>query len=262
MGFSDKVVIITGASSGIGAAIAVTFAKERANVVLAARTEKRLKEVAAKCQEYGVNPLIIIADVSKDSDVKKIIKTTIDKYGKIDILINNAGIVDTAAIYEENAIQVYDRIMSTNLRPAVYLTNLAAKYLIETKGNIINISSVAAVDTVSNGYFAYCTSKAAMDHFTRSIALDLASKGVRVNTVNPGPVATDILSNPGINLDRNDDMMRKLEETTALGRISQPEEIADLVLFLASDKAQAITGSSYITDNGMLLKRNINVIDE
>ncbi|XP_075980344.1 3-oxoacyl-[acyl-carrier-protein] reductase FabG-like [Anticarsia gemmatalis] len=256
MGFSEKVVVITGASAGIGAAIAVKFAEQRANVVLVARNQKNLKEVAEKCQEYGCTPFIIVADVSKDADTKKVIQNTIAKYGRIDILVNNAGIIADAAIYEENAMQVYDRIMTTNLRAAVYLTNLAAPHLIETRGNIINISSIAAVDTVNSGNFAYCTSKAGMDHFTRSVALDLGPKGVRVNTVNPGPVHTGIIDYRGPS---RDEIWKQWEPNTALGRVSAPEEIGDLVLFLASDKAKSITGSSYLTDNGVLLKRNIKL---
>nr|XP_021190171.2 uncharacterized oxidoreductase TM_0325 [Helicoverpa armigera] len=255
MGFRDMVVIVTGASSGIGAATAIKFAEQGANVVLVARNQARLKEVAAKCCSHGVKYCIIIANVTKKDDIKRIVATTVERFGKIDVLVNSAGIVGKANIWDPNAMEVYDKTMATNLRSVVYLTNLAAPHLINTEGNIVNISSAAAVDIILPEHFAYCTSKAGLDHFTRSAALDLAPKGVRVNSVNPGPVRTNF----GQSLDKNKteqrDCWSKFETMTALGRISDPEEIADLVLFLASDKAKAITGSSYITDNGALLKK-------
>uniref|UniRef100_A0A2A4JK27 Short-chain dehydrogenase n=1 Tax=Heliothis virescens TaxID=7102 RepID=A0A2A4JK27_HELVI len=220
--------------------------------VLAARNQAKLKEVADKCASYGVKYCMITADVTKNDDIKKIVATTVERFGKIDILVNNAGIIGKAAIWDANAMEVYDKLMRTNLRSVVYLTNLAAPHLIKTKGNIVNISSIAAVDVFLPEHFAYCTSKAGLDHFTRSAALDLAPKGVRVNSVNPGPVQTNIADGLGVN---KDELWKKLEAATPLGRISVPEEIGDLVLYLASDKAKAITGSCYITDNGILLKR-------
>ncbi|XP_047032062.1 3-oxoacyl-[acyl-carrier-protein] reductase FabG-like [Helicoverpa zea] len=255
MSFRKKVVIVTGASSGIGAATAIKFAEQGANVVLAARNQAKLKEVADKCEGYCGAHCMVIADVTKNEDIKKIVATTVERFGKIDVLVNNAGVGGAAAIWDTNAMEVYDKIMATNLRSVVYLTNLAAPHLIKTKGNIVNISSIAAVDVILPEQFAYCTSKAGLDHFTRSVALDFAAKGVRVNSVNPGPVQTNFVDNMGVNKADVDDLWKKLESKTPLGRISVPEEIADLVLFLASDKAMAITGSSFITDNGILLKR-------
>ncbi|XP_075980419.1 putative oxidoreductase TM_0325 [Anticarsia gemmatalis] len=259
MGFADKVVIITGASSGIGAATAIKFAEHKAKVVIVARTESKLKEVAAKCEKHGTKPLIIVADVTKDNDIKNIVSTTISKLGKIDVLVNNAGIGGNAAIWDDKAMEVFDKLMATNLRSIVFLTNLAAPHLIKTKGNIINISSVAGMEVLRAECFSYCTSKAALDHFTRSVALDLGPKGVRVNTVNPGPVKTDFISNLGIDKANHDKFWKNIGTMTILKRVSEPEEIADLVLFVASDKARAITGSSILTDNGMALFRDIKL---
>nr|XP_021190172.2 3-oxoacyl-[acyl-carrier-protein] reductase FabG-like [Helicoverpa armigera] len=252
MSFPEKVVIVTGASSGIGAAIAVKFAEQGASVVLTARNQARLKEVADKCGSYGAKHCIIIADLTKKDEIEKIVATTVEHFGKIDVLVNNAGIAGRASIWEANAMELYDTIMATNLHAVVYLTNLAAPHLIKTKGNIVNISSIAAVNVIKPEQFAYCTSKAGLDHFTRSAALDFASKGVRVNSINPGPVETNIAQCLG---DRQGEFWNIMQKMTALGRLSDSEEIADLVLFVASDKAKAITGSSYITDNGLLLKR-------
>uniref|UniRef100_A0A2H1WFW5 SFRICE_026379 n=1 Tax=Spodoptera frugiperda TaxID=7108 RepID=A0A2H1WFW5_SPOFR len=255
MSFADKVVIVTGASSGIGAAVAIKFAEEAANVVLVARNQAKLKEVLKKCEGHRGKAVTVIADVTKNEDIKKIIAQTINQFGKIDILVNNAGVGGLAAVWDTKAMEVFDKVIATNLRSVVYLTNLAAPYLIKTKGNVVNISSIAAVDVITTEHFAYCTSKAGLDHFMRSAALDFAPKGVRINSVNPGPVRTDFAENLGVGKSEADKFWEMTREATALDRISEPDEIADLVLFLASDKARAITGSSYITDNGCLLRR-------
>ncbi|XP_035440460.2 17-beta-hydroxysteroid dehydrogenase 14-like [Spodoptera frugiperda] len=249
MSFQDKVVIVTGASSGIGAAIAIRFAEEGAKVVLVGRNQEKLNNVSKKCG----NPLIIAADVSKDEDAKRVIEETLRYFGQIDVLVNNAGITGSSKILEDGAIQAYDRIMSINLRAVVVLTHLAVPHLVKSKGNIVNISSVAALKVFS-GIFAYCTSKAGLDHFTRAVALELAPLGVRVNVINPGPVKTDIIENAGAPKEIAEASFNAMTNMTALSRISDPVEVADLVLFIASDKSKAITGSSIVTDNGTMIK--------
>ncbi|CAH2094138.1 unnamed protein product [Euphydryas editha] len=251
MSFTNKVVIVTGASSGIGAATAISFAKEGANVVIVGRKEQKLQKVKEECAKVGKVPLVVRADVSNDEDVKRVIEETIGKYGQIDVLVNNAGIIGFDGILSDNIMSVFDSIMNTNLRGVVYMTHLAAPHIIKTKGNIINISSVLGKMTYKQiPMVCYSASKAALDHFTRHVAVDLAQYGVRVNTISPGPVKTDLLSNAynEISTPQSDD-----EDKTPLGRISDSEEIADLILFVASDKAKAITGSDYVTDNGSML---------
>ncbi|XP_026725155.1 uncharacterized protein LOC113492068 [Trichoplusia ni] len=251
MSFNDKVVIVTGASSGIGAAIAVEFSGLGAKVTIVGRNEKNLNEVAKKCK----SPLQIVADVTNENDLKKIVNETVKHFGKIDILINNAGMSLLSSILAENAIEIFDKVMNTNLRSTVYLTHLAAPHIIKTKGNIINISSICGLAVLAKDLFAYNTSKAAMDHFTRSIASELASSGVRVNSVNPGPVKTNFIENMGLaKKEQVDATYDHIALTTALGRVSGAEEIADLVTFLASDKARAITGAVFVSDNGSLVK--------
>ncbi|XP_026725151.1 17-beta-hydroxysteroid dehydrogenase 14-like [Trichoplusia ni] len=250
MNFNDKVVIVTGSSSGIGAAIAIEFSALGANVCLVGRNQKKLDEVAKKCN----NPLVLVADVTQDKDIQRIVNETVRYFGKLDILVNNAGMGSSASIKSETAMAVFDKIMNTNLRSVVYLTHLAAPHIIKTKGNIINISSVLGLRVLMADSFAYNTSKAGLDHFTRSVAAELASDGVRVNSVNPGPVFTDILENSGANEAIQKAIFDKMKQGTALNRISEPSEIADLVIFLASDKARAITGSVYVSDNGYLIK--------
>lgn len=250
MSLVNKVAIVTGASSGIGAAIALKLSEEGVRVTIVGRNENKLKSVAEACGKRGSKPLIIVADVSNDADAKKIVSETLNFFGKIDILVNNAGIGNASSILDDKAMDVFDKVVSTNLRSAVQLTHLSAKYLIETKGNIINICSIAATTVLSKTAFSYCTSKAGLDHFTRCIALELAPKGVRVNAINPGPVKTEIIENTGVNAAVSKHIWDIMKKSTALGRIGDAEEIADLVAFLASDKARSITGSSITTDNG------------
>ncbi|CAH0595534.1 unnamed protein product [Chrysodeixis includens] len=250
MSFQNKVVLITGGSSGIGAATAELFAKEGADIAIVARNEVKLKNTAEKCEKLGAKVLIIKADVAVDSDLKRIIKETIDRFNKIDVLVNNAGILTSATIEDENLMEIYDKTINTNLRSTVYLTNLAVPYLIKTKGNVVNISSILGSSTLGNPHrLSYCVSKAGMDHFTRAAALQLTSSGVRVNAVSPGATKTDVLSNAGIQTSWDD-----IAKIFKVERISEPEEIGEVILFLASDKARSITGANYCIDNGALLK--------
>lgn len=252
MSFTDKVVIVTGASSGIGAAIAIAYAREGAKVAVVGRNEARLAEVAKQCEQHGKKPLIIKADVSNDGEARTIVKKTVDHFGQLDILINNAGIARNANVADEKIVEYFDQVMNTNLRSAVLLTSLAAPHLVKTKGNVINMSSSFGMTVPGERYMSYSVSKAALDHFTRCTALELASHGVRVNSVNPGPVQTDMVANAGA--PKPDLVWQAFKARTALNRIGEPEEIADLILFLTSDKARSITGSSYVSDNGWLLK--------
>ncbi|KAL0871099.1 hypothetical protein ABMA27_004903 [Loxostege sticticalis] len=255
MSFKNKVVLVTGASSGIGAAIALKFAEEGANVAIVGRNEDKLKNVAENIAKVGNKPLVIVADMTKDNDVQRIVNDTLQQFGKIDVLVNNAGVVKYIDITDENAMKEYDSVITTNLRSVVYLTHLTSKYIIETRGNIINISSVAGQSVWKNA-FAYCTSKAGLDHFSRAIALDLAPKGVRVNTISPGPVKSDIIENMGLKGEAATALLDGVIQKTALKRISDSVEIAQLTLFLASDRAVGITGSTYVTDNGFMLGGN------
>lgn len=252
MSFKNKVVLVTGASSGIGAATAIAFAAEGAKVSMVGRNETKLASVAKICAQKGSKPLVIAADVTLDAE--RIINDTIKHYGSLDILVNNAGIYSPTSIFSPDALEGYDRVLTTNLRATVQLTHLAVPYLVKSKGNIVNVSSIVALGIVIDNSFAYNTSKAGLDHFSRSIALELAKHGVRVNCVSPGPVKTDITQNAGMTKEQSDEMMVAVQKSTALQRTGDPEEIADIILFLASDKARSVTGSNYVSDNGSLLK--------
>ncbi|CAG4951731.1 unnamed protein product [Colias eurytheme] len=253
MSFNNKTVLVTGASSGIGAAIAIKFAEEGADVAIIGRNEGKLKNVLDKCRKYGRDPLIVVADLTNDSDTRRVINEVIKHYGKLNILVNNAGTVSFASILSENAMNVFDQTMAINLRASVFLTHLSLPHLIESRGNVVNISSIGACQTLFPYNFTYCASKAALDHFMRSIAMELGGKGVRVNNVNPGPVKTEYFENSFQNEKERTSTYEMLTKAAALGKISEASEIADLVLYLASDKARSITGSSFVIDNGVML---------
>ncbi|CAG4933797.1 unnamed protein product [Colias eurytheme] len=244
MSLKNKVAIVTGSSSGIGAAIAEKFSNEGAHVVMVGRNESKLSAVAARCKD----PLVIKAELKNDEDIVRIVKETVNKYGKIDILVNNAGSSFPGSVLTGDLLKSYEEVMKVNFRAVVHLTKLATPHLIETKGNIINISSIAG-QKASPGIMMYGISKAALNHFAQDVAIELSPYKVRVNTISPGPVRTDILENTNSPF-----TWEALQKQTLLDRVSEPEEIADLTLFLASDKAKGITGANFVSDNGMMFK--------
>lgn len=239
---------MTGASSGIGAATAILFSKHGAYVTMVGRNETKLKIVAEKCAKVGKNPLVIVADLAKEDDVKTIITETIAKYGKLDVLVNNAGKAVIGGIVNGKILEAYDEIMRVNMRAVIQLTCLAVPYLIDSKGCIVNISSVAGKRVKLPEHAAYNISKAGLDIFTKAAALELSAYGVRVNEISPGPVKTDFLDNADMELSWDD-----FEKRMPLGRVSKAEEIAELILYLSSEKAVGITGSDFVSDNGALL---------
>lgn len=183
--FANKVVLITGASSGIGAGTAELLATKGAWLVLVGRNAQNLANVAGKCTpSHGAPPpLQIVADVTNEADAKRTIDTTIEKFNKLDVLVNSAGIIKKGTI-ETATLADYDEVMSTNVRAIFHLTQLSVPYLIITKGNIVNVSSVNGIRSFA-GVLVYNMSKAALDQFNNCIALELAEKGIRVNSVNP-----------------------------------------------------------------------------
>lgn len=183
--FANKVVLITGASSGIGAGTAELLATKGAWLVLVGRNAQNLNNVAEKCTPtHGAPPpLQIVADVTNEADAKRAIDTTIEKFNKLDVLVNSAGIIKKGTI-ETATLADYDEVMSTNVRAIFHITQLAVPHLIVTKGNIVNVSSVNGIRSFA-GVLVYNMSKAALDQFNNCVALELAEKGIRVNSVNP-----------------------------------------------------------------------------
>ncbi|CAB3256807.1 unnamed protein product [Arctia plantaginis] len=249
MSFENKVVLITGSGSGMGEAAALLFAEKGANVIILDINEESANKTGEKCKQFGHKVLVIKTDLSKDDEAKNAIEQTISVFGKLDVLVNNAGIARQENLLSGNIMQTCDEVLNTNLRSVILMTSLATPYLIKTKGCIVNTSSIfSKVTSLGAHYPVYAVSKAGVDCFTRVSALELAPSGVRVNAVNPGPVRTNIIKNS--NLDGTyDDFGAK----TALKRCSEPQEVAELIVFLASDKAKSITGCTYGIDNGAQL---------
>lgn len=255
MSFQGKVILITGASSGIGATCAEYFAEQGALLALVDRNAERSNQVVEKIKESGVeaDPLLILADISVDSE--RIINETIEKYGHLDILINNAAFSISGSI-ETTRVEDFDSMMATNVRGTFLLTQLAVPHLIASKGNIVNISSVVGLRSFPN-FLTYCMSKAALDQFTRCVALELAEKGVRVNSVNPGAIDTNIHGYLGFERDsvEYNATMEAFAQMHPMGRIGQPEECVNAVAFLANDNLAAfVTGVTLPIDGGLNVK--------
>ncbi|CAO1368917.1 unnamed protein product [Diamesa serratosioi] len=245
MDFTDKVVIITGASSGIGAGAAEYLSSLGASVVLTGRNEDNLKETAKKCKG---SPLLIVADINVEADRVNIINKTIAKFGKLNVLVNNAGLGESAGIVT-TTMEQYDQVMNTNVRSVFHLTQLSIPYLIKTQGNIVNVSSVAGPRSFPN-LLAYCMSKAALDQFTKCVALELAPDNVRVNSINPGLIVTDFHKRLGMDDKDYQNFLERSKATHPLGRVGTVDETARAIAFLASDHASFITGAQLPVDGG------------
>lgn len=249
MSLTNKVAIITGASSGIGAAIAILFSKHGASLALVGRNEEGLNSTIEKCEKINRDKIIkIIGDVTNIETLKSAVEEAVKKFGQINTLINNAGVGKFANI-ETMKIEDYDEVMNTNLRSAIILTQLCVPHLIATKGNIVNVSSVCGTRSFPN-ILAYGISKAGMDQFTKSVALELAPKGIRVNSVNPGVIITDFQKRAGYSEEAYKQFLEHTKTTHPLGRPGETDEVAKAVLFLASEDSSFTTGELLHVDGG------------
>ncbi|KAJ6217240.1 hypothetical protein RDWZM_008397 [Blomia tropicalis] len=251
--FNGKVALVTGSSAGIGKAIAIQLAQYGAKVTITGRNDAALKSVAAQIEQVsgGDSPLQIVGDLLDESLPKKLIDETIKKYGRLDFLINNAGGATPNGTYSSpNLLDEYDRVMKLNVRSVISLTQLSVPHLEKFKGNIVNISSIAAIKPFQP---IYSISKAALDMVTKTSALELGPKGIRVNSVNPGPVVTDFLRSRNVDKEGRDRFYEEAEPNSLMKRIGRPEDIANLVSFLVSDDAMNITGSIMVSDSGTLI---------
>jgi NAD(P)-dependent dehydrogenase (short-subunit alcohol dehydrogenase family) len=251
MEFSDKTLLVTGATSGIGRAVALRFAEDQARVVAVGRNSETLRKLEQTIKAAGGQMLPIAVDVTNENDVEEVIDQTIDRFARLDVLVNAAGHISGGTI-ENTSLSDWDKMMHVNLRAVFHLMQLATPHLIKTKGNIVNISSVTGLRSFP-GVLAYCVSKAGVDQLTRCAALELASKGVRVNAVNPGVVVTEIHKRGGMDEQTYQNFLEHSKTTHPLGRVGNPLEVAKLVHYLASESASWVTGATYSIDGGRAL---------
>src|SRR5215218_4456280 len=246
--FTGKVAFVTGATSGIGQACAMAFAGAGAKLVCIGRNQNALQELEQKLRETGSDVLTIRADLIREGEAERAIHHAVGSFGGLDVLVNAAGHISSGTI-ENTSLDAWDEMMNVNVRAPFMLMQHALPSLVKRRGNIVNISSVTGLRAFP-GVLAYCVSKAALDQLTRCASLELAAKGVRVNAVNPGVVVTQIHKRGGMSEEAYAAFLEHSKQTHPLGRTGQPEEIAALVLYLASDNASWITGATYSIDGG------------
>lgn len=244
MKFSNKTVIVTGAGNGIGKRVALLFSKERANVVIADVDEKGGEETAKQIREQGGEALFVRTDVREEEDIARLMKTAYETYGRIDILINNAGISVFKSPFDM-AIEEWDNIINTNLRSVFLASREAAKYMRRNKegGSIVNIASTRAMMSEPNSE-AYAASKGGIVALTHALAASFSKDRITVNAISPGWIETGDYSK-----------LRPIDHEQHFSkRVGRPEDIARACLFLTAKENDFITGANLIVDGGMTRK--------
>jgi NAD(P)-dependent dehydrogenase (short-subunit alcohol dehydrogenase family) len=246
--FQDKVVIVTGASSGIGRASAVRFIDQGARVIGVGRNQTDLEFLQREMNGSNGSLRVHLADVTETPHIDRLVSETIENFGQIDVLVNAAGILKGGNIVT-TTLGDWDQMMNINVRSVFYLMQKCVPYLELTTGNIVNVSSVTGQRSFPN-VLAYCVSKSAVDQLTRCSALELAPKRIRVNAVNPGVTVTNLHRRGGMSETDYKVFLENAKNTHPLGRAGESEEVAQLICFLASEKANWITGATYSIDGG------------
>jgi len=246
---SGKVLLITGASSGIGAGAAAHLATLGARLALVGRNQEALEDVRTKCLSVGaVEVITLVQDLALETGCQQAVAQTVAHFNGLDVLVNCAGILIGGSV-ETMSVTDYDQIMNINSRTAFILSQLVSPHLVARKGNMVHVSSVTGTRAFP-GVLGYCVSKAALDQIVRCAALDLASKGVRVNAVNPGVIVTDIHKRSGLTEENYEKFLEHSKTTHALGRVGTVQEVANMISFLASEQASFITGQTIGIDGG------------
>jgi NAD(P)-dependent dehydrogenase (short-subunit alcohol dehydrogenase family) len=248
MEFTSKVVIVTGASSGIGRTTAAAFGRAGASVVAVARDQAALTAVVKDIEDGGGTAIACARDVTASGSADAIVAAAVERFGRLDVLVNAAGIIAMGAVEQTDDV-LWDRVMDLNVNAPFRLMRAAIPALKTQHGAIVNVSSVNG-RRVFPGLAAYNVSKGALDHLTRCAAIELAASGVRVNAVNPGVTVTNLHRRGGMGEEQYGAFLVRAKETHPLGRPGQPEEVADLILFLASERASFITGETIAVDGG------------
>jgi NAD(P)-dependent dehydrogenase (short-subunit alcohol dehydrogenase family) len=246
----NQVAIVTGAGSGIGRAIALRFAEEGADIVIVySRNDANAQESATMIEALGQQALVCKADVSDGAAVTQAVDQAVDTLGRIDCLVNNAGIYMSAPLLDTTE-ELWDRVLDVDLKSVYLCTQAVARHWLKARrgGKVVNIGSVHGIRSWQ-GLAAYAAAKTGLISLTRTMALELASYNINVNLVSPGAIAV------GGNLERTADaeFMAQVKKEIPLGRMGEGEEVANLVLFLASDESNYITGTDMVIDGGLLL---------
>ena len=251
-GIKEKIAIVTGSTKGIGNAVALAFAKSKkySGIVVNGRKIEELQKVSDQIKNVGCDSIAIEADMSRESDCIKLIEGAHKRFGRIDVLVNNAGIQQEVP-FEDTTTEEWYKVIGVDLTGPFVCSREVVKHMEKQDpkgGCIINISSVHQKIPKPH-YIPYATSKAGMEMMTKTMALELAKNNIRVNLVAPGAIQTDM----NIELKENTAELQKVLQQIPLGRIGGPEEVANVVEFLASEKASYVTGASFFVDGGMTL---------
>lgn len=243
MDFTEKVVIVTGASSGIGAATAILFANYGARVTLVGRNQQRLEAVTEKCKAAkGREMLSVQVDLTLSGSCESVVSQTVETFQRIDVLVNCAGKAVLTDLFDES-MEVFDEIIRLNLRVPYLMMQLTLPHLLKTKGNIVNIVG-AHWRRVRHGFIPFSIAKAGLDRLTKSAAVELAAQGIRVNSVQPGITRTNFICNLNVEEEMVNYFYSFLEDEMPNHGILEPEEVAKMIVFVASDKCPSLNGSS------------------
>jgi NAD(P)-dependent dehydrogenase (short-subunit alcohol dehydrogenase family) len=247
--FSGKVAVVTGGTSGIGKAAAIALAQAGANVVVAGRRQAEGEETIRQIQAIGGDGFFVATDVSKEADVQALIEKTMARYGRLDIAFNNAGVDQETTPLPEQTEATYDRIMDINVKGVwLSLKHEIPAMLKNGGGAIVNTTSgLGLVGAV--GVPIYVASKHAVEGLTKSVALEYAKQGIRVNAVSPGLIQTEMLDRT---VQTNTELMEYFKTTLPMGRIGTPQEVVNAVLWLCSDASSFVTGHSLTVDGGYI----------
>jgi NAD(P)-dependent dehydrogenase (short-subunit alcohol dehydrogenase family) len=246
MRFTDKVVIITGATKGIGKACAEEFAKEGAKVVVTGRSVDLGNQVVSDIKTNGGDALFVRLDVSDLEQIDALVAATVEQYGTIDVVVNNAGVNHSADFFEITE-EDWDWVMSVDLKGTFFVSQAAAKVMIEQgkPGSIVNVSSVMTTLALAD-QIPYCAAKGGVNQLTKAMALSLVDRGIQVNCCAPGPVMTELMER----VVHNEEKHRQLMDRLPIGKIATCEEIARVIMFLASKEAEQLVGQTIFPDGG------------
>ena len=259
MRLDNKVALVTGGASGIGRASALVFAREGASVVVSDLNSSGSEDTVQEIKDAGGKAIAIAGDVSDTSDAKRMVESTVEAYGRVDVVLNSAGVIsDTAILGDsvpedrfERTAALYDRVLEVNLRGTYLICWLAIQQMREDGGgSIVNISSingvVGAPIGLGSGFDPYVPSKGGVVQLTRNLAIQYGRDNIRINCICPGHVKTNLIRS----ITDNPQITERLEERYPLGRFAEPEEIANAALFLASDESSFVTGAPMLVDGG------------